>query len=119
MWISRREIARLERERNAALQRAKNAEEDLRAERQSKDWMITQLTSRFVTRQGGYGLDHEPPKKIEPSPYTHEPTQMDLDKLEYYKQCARQAGRSEEEARQTWEAEMRGESVRYEYEQEQ
>ena len=119
MWISRREITRLERELKAALQRAKSAEDDLRVERQSKDFMIAQLTSRFVTRNGGYGLETEKPVPPAPHPkgYTHEPSEMDLAKLEYYKLCARNAGVDEQDAVLKWEAEMRGETLSYEYQE--
>lgn len=120
-WISRREIARLERELKATLQRAKDAEDRLQAERASKDWLITQLTSRFVTKQGQYGLDHEPPPKpvLHPKGYVSEPSEIELAKLEYYKRCYREAGKSEKEAVALWEAEMRGETPTYEYEREQ
>ena len=113
MWITRRELARLERELKLALRRAERAEDLLAAERQAKDWLTLQLTSRVVTKQGGYGLESEPPpKQIEPQGhpqgYTHEPTDIDLAKLEWYKQCAVNAGKPEEDAVEKWEAEMRG-----------
>jgi hypothetical protein len=121
MWLSKREIARLERELSAALQRAKAAEDALAAERQAKDWLVLQLASRVITKHGGYGLDHEPspPKVVEPQRFVRQPTEIDLAKLEYYKQCAAAAGKPEEDAVQKWEAEMRGESIAYEYESEQ
>lgn len=123
-WLSGRELKRIERERVAALKRAVAAEDRLAEERASKDWMITQLTSRFVTKQGGYALDHEPPSKAElppsrPKGYTHDPTEIDLAKLEFYKQCARSAGKDEDDAVMRWEAEMRGEGLPIEYEAEQ
>lgn len=83
---------------------------------------MVQLTSRIVTKSGGYGLDHEqperPPKPTpHPKAWTHEPSEMDLAKLEYYKKSYREAGKSEEEAELIWEAEMRGETPRYPYEE--
>ena len=119
MWVSRRELARLERELSEALRRAKAAEDALCAERQSKDWIVTQLASRVVTKHGGYGLDHDPPKPQQPHPkqWTHEPNEVDLAKLEYYKECYRAAGKSEQEAEMIWETEMRGEVPRYPYEE--
>lgn len=117
MWLSRRELARLERELKNALQRAAEAEHRLDAERQAKDWLTLQLSSRLVTKTGGYGLDHEMPKSAAATPhprnYTHEPSDIDYAKLEYYKQCAANVGRSEEDAVQRWEAEMRGEMITY------
>lgn len=116
MWISRREIARLERELKSALQRAADAEERLQSERSSKDWMIQQLTSRFIAKQGLYGLDSE---KVVPQPhpkgFLREPTPEDEAKLEYYIRCAHNAGipNAEEDATMRWEAEMRGESIVY------
>jgi len=120
-WLSGRELKRIERERVAALKRAVAAEDRLAEERASKDWMITQLTSRFVTKQGGYALDHEPPSKAElppsrPDRFIRQPTDDDYVKLEYYKRCYRGAGLDEEKAQFRWEAEMRGESVPFEYE---
>ena len=123
MWISRRGLVRLERELSRAIRRAEAAEQALAAERQGKDWLTVQLASRIVTKHGGYGLAHEPPPPA-PPPQPHprgfvrDPTEIDYAKLEYYRQCARQAGKSEEEAEHIWEAEMRGESVRYEYDDE-
>lgn len=133
-WVSKTELARLERDLEIALQRAKDSEDRLAAERerldgivaserQGKDWLVVQLASRVVTKHGGYGLDHEPQPKPEarqhPKGFTHEPSDLDLAKLEYYKQCYRQAGKPEEEAEKYWEAEMRGESPAVEYEGEQ
>jgi hypothetical protein len=120
MWITRRELARLERELKAARQRADDAERRLASERASKDWVILQLTSRFVTKQGLYGLDHEPPTSPPPDPrgFTRQPTAEDEAKRDYYIKCYREAGRSEEDAVALWEAEMRNEPVVYPYEQE-
>ena len=123
-WLTSRELKRLERELSAALRRAVDAEKRLDAERSSKDWAILQLTSRFVTKQGGYALDTEPPAKIEPNKghpkgYTHEPTEIDYAKLEFYKRCAVEAGHDESDAERRWEAEMRGEGLPIEYEAEQ
>lgn len=124
-WVSRREMARLERERSAAFQRAQEAEQRLMAERerldsllaserQNANWTILQLTSRVVTKHGGYGLDYEPqpkeiPATVNPSGYTHEPTQQDYDYLEWLKSEAKTYGRPESEAIAYWEARMRGE----------
>ena len=118
-WLSRRELARLERQLSHALRRASAAEEALAAERQSKDWLVTQLASRIVTKHGGDGLDHElPPKPVDhPKRFTHEPSEVDLAKLEYYKQCARNAGKSEDDAVEKWEAEMRGEMPVYAFDE--
>jgi hypothetical protein len=119
-WISRAELRRLLQQVAAAEQRAQKAEDALAAERQAKDWMVTQLTSRFVTKQGSYGLDHKPPEPITPHPkqFIREPTEIDLVKLEYYKKCARNAGRDEQGAIDIWEAEMRGETITFQYDDE-
>lgn len=119
-FVSRRELARLQRELNSAVKRAEDAERRLDSERASKDWAILQLTSRFITKQGGYGLDSEPPQPAPPDPrgFARLPTAEDEAKRDYYIQCYREAGRSEEEAVAIWEAEMRGERVTYPYEQE-
>lgn len=117
-----------------ALQRAEKAEQSLAAEREradkivaaerhSKDFLVLQLASRVVTKHGGYGLEAEP-KPTEPPPphpkkFIREPNEQDLARLDYYKQCYRQADKSEDEAEAIWEREMRGEQVTYEYEQEQ
>ena len=98
----------------SAEKRAEDAESALASERSNKDWMISQLTSRFLTKQKSYGLDNEPPKiepESHPKGYTHDPTTIDLAKLEYYKQCAVQAGKDEEDGVMRWEAEMRGEGL--------
>ena len=127
MWISREDYERLVTEAAqcgplketlaVALERARSAEDILAVERNAKDWLITQLTSRFLTKQGSYGLDHEP-RPVEPvnhpKGYTHDPTEIDLAKLEYYKECARRAGHDEEDGVAKWEAEMRGEGLRIE-----
>lgn len=113
MFVSRREIARLERELKSALQRAKSAEDMLAAERQRHDWLILQLTSRVVTKAGGYGLEETKPEPSPPHPkgFTHEPTQEDIDMLNFYKVCAAEAGQDESDAVQKWEARMRGEDL--------
>ena len=131
MWIKREDYERLVTQAAqceplkdslaVALERARSAEDILAVERNAKDHLITQLTSRFLTKQGSYGLDHEPQPKPEPHPkgYTHEPSEYDLAKLEFYKQCARNAGKDEDDAVMRWEAEMRGESLPIESETEQ
>ncbi len=128
-WVSRRELARLERERVAALQRAEIAESRLVAERerldglvaserQSKDWLVVQMASRVVTKHGGYGLEHEPqpkevPKPAHPKGFIREPNVYDYAMLRQYEAWAREAGvpNPEEDARAKWEAEMRGEMI--------
>jgi len=123
MWVSKSEMRRLLAQISTAESRALRAEDALAAERQSKDWLTLQLTSRLVTKSGQYGLDHE---KSEPSQtatqhprgYTHDPTEIDLAKLEWYKQCAVLAGKDEDDAVMKWEAEMRGEQPIYTYEDE-
>jgi hypothetical protein len=119
MWISRRELKRLLTQVATTESRARGAEDTLAAERQRHDWAMLQLTSRFVVKQGLYGLDHEPspPVPSDPRRFVRLPTEEDDAKLEYYKQCYREAGKSEDEAVVLWEAEMRGEQVRYPYEQ--
>jgi len=134
MWYSSREIARLESALEDALRRAETAESRLAeerkrlddivaSERQSKDWFALQITSRLVTKNGGYGLDHEPRTPVATTPhpkgFIREPTEIDEAKLEFYKKCARDAGAPEEDAVQKWEAEMRGEMPTYEMESEQ
>jgi hypothetical protein len=125
MWVSRSELRRLLAQISAAESRAKRAEEALAAERQSKDWLTLQLTSRLVTKSGQYGLDHEKSEPSQPSSphphprgYTRDPTEIDLAKLEWYKQCAVAAGKDEDDALMKWEAEMRGEQPVYTYEDE-
>lgn len=121
MWITRRELARLERQLTEALRRAERAEDALRSERERKDSAILELASRVVTKHGGYGLQSAEPKveaqPPHPKKFTHEPTDVDLAKLEYYVNEYRKAGRSEEEATMIWEAEMRGENPIYPYEE--
>ena len=116
MWVTRREIARLERELKHALQRAESAEQSLAAERQAKDWLTLQLASRVITKHGGYGLEHEPvkPEVVQPpNGFIRQPTEIDEAKLEFYKRCAREAGKPEEDAIERWQAEMRGEMITY------
>ena len=119
MWLTRRELARLERELSLARQRAEGAESALAAERQRHDWLILQLTNRVVTKHGGYGLDEVKPEPPPPHPkkFTHEPTPEDLDVLEQFKYWAAEAGKDESDAIQKWEAHMRGEVIPIEYEQ--
>ena len=132
-WLSKRDLDRLERDLLHALGRAEKAEaalieerrradELIASERQAKDFLTLQLASRVITKHGGYGLEAEP-KATEPAShpkgYVREPNEQDAARLDYYKQCYREAGKSEDEAQAVWEAEMRGEAVTYEYEQEQ
>lgn len=125
MWITTRELRRLERELAQAVKRAEDAEDRLASERQAKDWLTLQLASRLATKHGGYGLDHLPPesqvdvKSPHPKGYIRDPDEIDTAKLEYYKKCYRDEGKSEDDAVKIWEAEMRGETPTYEYEQEQ
>jgi len=130
MWLSQKDHERLVTQAaqsefltkalEAATKRAEQSEKDLASERASKDWMISQLTSRFLTKQKSYGLDDKKPEPPPPNPkgYTHEPTVIELAKLEYYKQCYRDAGMPEEKGELRWEAEMRGEVVPFEFEME-
>ena len=133
MWVSRREWDRQQRDLLHALGRAEKAEQALvderrrtdeliAGERQAKDFLTLQLASRVVTRYGGYGLEAEP-KSVEPEPhpkgFIRQPTDQDLIRLEGFKYFYRQAGLSEEDAQELWEAEMRGEPVVYPFEQEQ
>lgn len=122
-FVSRRELARLERERNDAIKRAAAAENRLAAERASKDRLIVQLASRVVTKHGQYGLDHEPsattqPVSPPPRTFAREPTEVDTIRRDYYIKCYAEVGRSEDEAIALWEAEMRGDGVVYPYETE-
>lgn len=131
MWVSKSEMRRLLAQLSAAESRAIESENRLTAERerldglvaserQSKDWLTVQLASRVVTKHGQYGLDHEIPVKevpqANPKGFIREPNEYDLAVLKQYQQWAREAGQSEEDAREKWEAEMRGESVNYESE---
>ena len=123
IWISKREWARHQRELNAAFKRASEAEQQLAAERQAKDWLVLQLASRVITKHGGYGLDHEPRVTTETAQakpaggFIREPTLDDEDRLDYYKKCYREKGLSEDAAVSVWEAEMRGETPKYPYEE--
>ena len=108
----------------SAEKRAEDAESALASERSGKDWLVNQLSSRVITKHGGYGLDHKPQKPSEPDApknpngFIRDPSVIDLAKLEYYKQCYRDAGMPEEKAELRWEAEMRGEVVPFEFEME-
>ncbi len=104
--------------------RAISAEESLASERQAKDWLTLQLASRVVTKNGGYGLDHEKPTPqiVEAIPVrTKEPDEMDMARLDWYVKCYREAGHMDPEtaAKDYWEAEMRGEHPLTEVEREQ
>ncbi len=118
-WITRRELARLERELSVATRRAEGAEKALAEERQRHDWLILQLTNRVVTKHGGYGLAETKPEEPPPNPrgFTHDPTPEDLDVLNQFKMWAAEAGQPEDDAIQKWEAHMRGEVIPIEYEQ--
>src|SRR6185369_2512508 len=111
MFVSRRELARLERELKSALQRATSAEKGLADERQRHDWLILQLTNRVVTKHGGYALDETKPEPVEPLPRIPEPTQEDLDVLEFFKTCAAEVGETEESAIEKWQMHMKGEPL--------
>lgn len=131
MWINRETYERLVTKAAqseflasalaSAEKRAEDAERALQGERSAKDWQALQLISRVATKHGQYGLDYETPIPQAPpaNGYTHEPTEIDYAKLEFYKQCARNAGKSEEDAQMRWEAEMRGEGLPIETEVEQ
>lgn len=137
MWITTAEYKRLERTLDDALQRAIDAERRLAeerkrlddivvSERQSKDWMTLQLASRVITKHGGYGLDRAAPETPKPEQhpkgFVREPEEVDNARLQYYVTCYQNAGKSTEEAQslatKLWEAEMRGEPVTYDYQQE-
>lgn len=132
MWINKREHQRLERDLLHALQRAEKAEgalteerrradELIAAERQSKDSLILQLTSRVVTKNGGYALEtapNGPEPAAHPKGYIRDPTDIDYARLEGYIEIYQRDGRSEEEAQALWDSEMRGEQVVYPFEQE-
>jgi len=122
LLVSKREWMRHQRELSAALKRATDAEDRLNSERQRKDAAILELASRVVTKHGGYGLRSSVPEVESPAPhpqrFTHEPTEADLAKLDYYINEYRKVGKSEEEARAIWEMEMRGETPVYPYESE-
>ncbi len=122
-WITRRELARLERELSSALRRAEGAEKALAEERQRHDWLILQLTNRVVTKHGGYALDEVKPEPVIPTQhprgFIHDPTPEDLDVLEQFKYWAAEAGKDESDAIQKWEAHMRGEAIPIEYDSEQ
>ena len=125
-WISARELRRLERELARANKRADEAEDRLATERASKDWLTVQLASRLATKAGVYGLDHESLPAIQaghPKGFIREEEPTDTARLQYYIKCYQDAGKPHDEAEQLatqlWEAEMRGENVTYEYEQEQ
>ena len=119
MWVSRSEMRRLLKQIAAAESRATRAEDALAAERSRHDWTTLQLTSRFVVKQGLYGLDYERPEPAssDPRKFTQPLSVEDKAKREYYVRCFVEAGRSEEEAIDLWEREMRGEQVRYPYEE--
>jgi len=131
MWLSKSDYERLitlaaqseflSKALESAEKRAEDAEKALASERSSKDWLTLQLSSRLVTKSGQYGLDHEKPvpTPIPANGYTHEPTDVDYAKLEYYKTCAKNAGKDEQDAVMKWEAEMRGEGLQIETEAEQ
>lgn len=119
-WISSRELRRIERERAEAATRAVSAELRLDKEREAKDRLIVQLTSRVLIKNGAYSIEPPPPlPPPDPRGFAREPSDEDLARHEYYKKCYADAGRTEEEATQLWEAEMRGEQVTYEYQTEQ
>jgi len=122
MWVSKSEMRRLLAQISTAESRAQRAEDTLAAERARHDWKDLQLLNRAVTKNGGYALDHEKSEPALPTPhprgFTHEPTDIDLAKLEWYKQCAVNAGKDEDDAVLKWEAEMRGEQLTYNYEDE-
>ena len=132
MWVSREEYERLVQQAahghlsDKFEARALAAEEALQAERASKDWLVTQLASRLATKAGTYGLDHESPKRSEPTAhpkgFIKEPDEFDLARLGQYVKWARDAGvpDPETDAQMRWEAEMRGEApppVEYDAEQ--
>ena len=132
MWLNRSEYERLvklaaqsefyQEALIAAQTRAENAENALAGERQGRDWIVNQLTSRVVTKHGQYGLDHEPIKAEPPEPakgFNREPTEHDLAMRDWYIKCSIGAGKSEEDGERIWEAYMRGESVAVETEVEQ
>jgi hypothetical protein len=116
MWVSRAEMRRLVQQLAAAEKRALRAEDALAAERQRHDWKDLQLLSRAVTKSGGYGLEHEQRAESPPPQFIQPPTPEEEARRDYYVKCYLEAGRSAEEAEAIWEAERRGEVVRYPYE---
>ena len=119
MWLSRADYERLVTQAaqseflTSALKstekRAEDAENALAAERQRHDWKDIQLINRVVTKNGGYGLDETKPEPV--TPPVPEPTQEDLDVLEFFKTCAAEVGESEQDAIEKWKMHMRGESL--------
>lgn len=131
MWLSKSDYERLVTQAaqcefyksamELAVKRAEEAENALQGERGGKDWVVTQLASRLVTKSGQYGLDHEPsePPAVPQNRFVRDPTDIDMARLEFYIKCAQDAGKTEEDARMRWEAEMRGEPLPIESESEQ
>jgi hypothetical protein len=123
MWISRDAYQQLVTQAaqcdllSAALAkaetRAETAEAALIAERARVDKLNLAVMDYGATKSGSIAISSrvEPPPKVEPHPkgYLHEPDEVELAKLEWYKQKCREAGRNEDEATAYWEAEMRGE----------
>lgn len=119
MWLSRADYQRLVTQAAQsdllakAEARAEAAESALVVERQRVDKLNLAVMDFGATKSGSLAISArtEPPPKVEPHPkgYLHEPDETELAKLEYYKQCCRTAGRSEDEALVYWEAELRGE----------
>jgi hypothetical protein len=67
-WVSKRELARIARERAAAEKRALSAERRLDDERRTSRRYIERLVDHIVTMRGGYAVsDPEPRETAEPA----------------------------------------------------
>lgn len=103
-FVSRRELARLERELKQARQDARTATELLAAERRRKDEIVLAVLDTKATKDGGYPVSSRLPQKpVEeksesPTEY-HERLKNQFEEVwKYYLQVATQNGKSEDEA---------------------
>lgn len=112
MLTTRREMARMRRALAKAEARTAELEAKLEAERDVNRRRETELLDRVLTAAGRYGLSPEAhqtasSRPAQPSPRTL--SALDEARLAAYIQAAKQAGKTEHDARRLFEMELRGE----------
>lgn len=103
-FVSRRELARLERELKQSRQDASTARNDLAEERRRRDEIVLAVLDTKATKDGGYPVSSRlPHKALEEEPETpaeyHERLKEQHSEVwGYYLQVATQNGKSEDDA---------------------
>lgn len=122
LFISRRELLRLERERSNAVRRAEEAERRLEAERERRDVLNLAVLDHAATKDKNYAISSRLPQKGELE--IAEPQEVYLARLkeiysqewQFFQDAATASGRPESEALDWLDRHHRGLPMPYEME---